>query len=287
MNNRKNSIRELLKKGYEVLKNREIESYALDAQLLLGKVLNKDKLFLLINGDCQVSKEKVCEYYDYLKLRENKMPVKYILGNCEFMGNDFIVKPGVLIPRPDTEILVEQALVQIRDNNFNNICDVCCGTGNIGLSIAKLIENVNVKCCDISTTACDVTLENIKKLSLEKKVQIVKSDLLEYYIKNKIKFDMIVSNPPYIKENIIPTLMEDVKNYEPREALSGGKDGLEFYRKIARESLKVLESNGIIMFEIGYDQKESVTNILIENGFKDIRCIKDLAGRDRVIKGVL
>ncbi|AZV55297.1 peptide chain release factor N(5)-glutamine methyltransferase [Clostridium sp. AWRP] len=287
MKSRGSSIRELLTKGYEVLKNREIESYALDAQLLLGKVLNKDRLFMLINGDYEVAEKETEEYYKYLKLRENKMPVKYILGHCEFMSIDFIVKPGVLIPRPDTETLVEQALIQVERNNFHNICDVCCGTGIIGISIAKLIEDINVKCCDISSTACEVTAENIRRLSLEEKVQVVKSNLMEYYIQNEVKFHMIVSNPPYIKESSIPILMEDVKNYEPREALSGGKDGLEFYREITKESLKVLESSGIIMFEIGYDQRKSVSDILAQNGFKNIMCIKDLAGKDRVIKGVL
>ena len=287
MKSRGSSIRELLERGYEVLKNREIESYALDAQLLLGKVLNKDRLFILLNGNYEVPEKEAEEYYDYLKLRENKMPVKYILGHCEFMGIDFTVKSGVLIPRPDTETLVEQALIQIKHNNFHNICDVCCGTGIIGISIAKLIEGINVKCCDISSTACEVTAENIRRFSLEEKVQVIKSNLMEYYIQNDVKFHMIISNPPYIKESSIPTLMEDVKNYEPREALLGGKDGLEFYRKIAKQSLKVLEINGIIMFEIGYDQRESVADILTQNGFKNIMCIKDLAGKDRVIKGVL
>lgn len=281
------NINALLKYGYEILRSKKIDSYVLDTQLLLGKAINKDRLFIFINGDHKVTEEETEKYYYYLKLREKKMPVKYILGQCEFMGLDFIVKPGVLIPRPDTEILVEQALKEIKNNKFCNICDLCCGTGAIGISLAQFIDYINVECCDISDIACEVTMQNIKRHCLDERVHIVKSNLMEYFISNKIKFHMIISNPPYIKEDVIDTLMEDVKNYEPREALSGGKDGLGFYRKIAEESLKVLTKNGMIMLEIGYDQKEEVTNILLQHGFKDIVCIKDLAGKNRVIKAML
>lgn len=281
------NINILLKQGYKILKDKKIGSYILDVQLLLGKAINKDRLFIFINGDYKVTKEEAEKYYYYLKLREKKMPVKYILGQCEFMGMDFMVEPGVLIPRPDTEILVEQALKEIDNNKYYNICDLCCGTGAIGISLAKLAEHIDVVCCDISDTACKVSEQNLEKYSLSKRVNVVKSDLMEYFILNKIKFNMVVCNPPYIKESIIDTLMEDVKNYEPHEALNGGEDGLEFYREIVKQSLKVLTKSGMLMFEIGYDQKKDVTGILVEYGFKNITCIKDLAGKDRVIKGVL
>ena len=244
----KSKIGELLKYGYKILKNRGICSYILDAQLLLGKAMNKDRLFIIINRNYEVTEKEAEDYYRYLKLREKRMPVKYILGECEFMGLNFFIKPGVLIPRPDTEILVEQALQKIKNNNFHNICDLCCGSGAIGLSIAKFTDDVNVKCCDISSMALKVTAENMKRLSLQERVQIIRSDLLEYFIENKMKFQMIISNPPYIKKNVIGTLMDDVKNYEPYEALCGGEDGLVFYRKIAEEGLKVLDKNGVLMF---------------------------------------
>lgn len=282
-----NKINELLKYGYEILKDKKIDSYVLDVQLLLGKAINKDRLFIFINGNYEVTKEEAEDYYGYLKLREKKMPVKYILGECEFMGMNFLVTPGVLIPRPDTETLVEQALQEINGGGICNICDLCCGTGAIGLSIAKFTDNVDVKCCDISPMALKVTAENIKRVSLQKRVQVVESDLLQYFIKNKVKFNMIVSNPPYIEKNMIDKLMDDVKNYEPYEALCGGEDGLEFYRKIAEESLKVLNKGGVLMLEIGYDQKEKVSCILKKNGFQNISCIKDLSGKNRVIRAVL
>ncbi|MHC6181280.1 peptide chain release factor N(5)-glutamine methyltransferase [Clostridium sp. JNZ X4-2] len=281
-----NKINELLKYGYGILKNKKIDSYVLDVQLLLGKAINKDRLFIFINGNYEVTREEAENYYKYLKLREKKMPVKYILGECEFMGMNFMVTPGVLIPRPDTETLVEQALQEIKGSGICNICDLCCGTGAIGLSIAKFTDNISVKCCDISPVALKVTAENIKRFSLQKRVQVVKSDLLQYFIKNKIKFNMIVSNPPYIEKNMIDKLMDDVKNYEPYEALCGGEDGLEFYRKIAEESLKVLNKGGVLMLEIGYDQKDEVSCILKKNGFQNISCIKDLSGKNRVIRAV-
>ncbi|WP_333887303.1 peptide chain release factor N(5)-glutamine methyltransferase [Clostridium sp.] len=281
------NVNTLLKQGYKILKDKKIESYILDVQLLLGKAINKDRLFIFINGDYKVTEEEVEKYYYYLKLREKKMPVKYILGQCEFMGMDFIVKPGVLIPRPDTETLVEQALEEIDNNECYNICDLCCGTGAIGISLAKFKEYINIVCCDISDTACEVAEQNVGRYRLDKRVKVVKSDLMEYFILNKIKFNMIVCNPPYIKESIIDTLMEDVKNYEPYEALNGGEDGLEFYRKIVKQSLKVLTESGMLIFEIGHEQKKDVISILAKYGFKDITCIKDLAGKDRVIKAVI
>lgn len=281
----KTKIGELLTYGYERLKIRNIDSYRLDTELLLGKVLNKDRLSLLINRDYEVDEAKIEEYHYIIGLREKRMPVKYILGECEFMGLNFNIRKGVLIPRPDTETLVEEALNKIKENEFKKVCDVCSGSGVIGISIAKLIDSVSVRCCDKFPIACEVTKENISKFSLEDRVKVVRSDLLQSFVLEDEKFDLIVSNPPYIKENVIDTLMDDVKNYEPYEALCGGKDGLKFYRKIVDQSLGLLNKGGIIMFEIGDDEKEGVELILEQNGFSDIESKKDLAGRDRVVAG--
>ncbi|MBV7272354.1 peptide chain release factor N(5)-glutamine methyltransferase [Clostridiaceae bacterium UIB06] len=278
-------VGELLKYGYEILKSKGIESYALDCDLLLGKVIKKDRLFLLLNREYELNNSEIDEFYRLISLRKNKMPIKYMLGECEFMGLSFYVKEGVLIPRPDTETLVECAIEEIKKNNFIHVCDVCCGSGIIGLTIAKLMDNVNIKSSDISDIACEVTKENIKRLNLSEKVEVIKSDLLDKFIKNQDKFDVVVSNPPYIRKEVIGTLMEDVKNFEPYEALCGGDDGLDFYRKITCQSLKVLNKGGVLLFEIGYDQMEDVSNILKEYGFSKIECIKDLAEKDRVIKG--
>lgn len=280
-------IGSLLKNGYATLKASGIDSYQIDCELLLGKVIKKDRLFMVLNRNYEVNIREQEEYYRLINLRKNKMPIKYMLGQCEFMGLTFYIKEGVLIPRPDTEILVEWAIKYIKEQGIKNICDVCCGSGIIGISIASFVEDAKVKCSDLSNIAYEVTSENIKRFGLKDRVEVIKSDLLQYFIDNGEKFDMITSNPPYIKNEIIPTLMEDVKNYEPYEALSGGKDGLDFYRKITIQSLKLLNKGGILIFEIGYDQKYSVSSILKESGFTDISCIKDLAGKDRVVKGTL
>lgn len=285
MKNYKSKIGELLKEGYQILKEEGIESYALDCDLLLGKVVKKDRLFLLLNRDYELNHKEIDEFYRLLTLRKNKMPIKYMLGECEFMGLPFYIREGVLIPRPDTEILVECAMEEIKKNKFKDICDVCCGSGIIGITIAKLLKDVNVKCCDISHTAYEVTSENIKRLGVGERVQVIESDLLGEFIENKERFDVVVSNPPYIRKNVIEKLMEDVKNFEPYEALCGGEDGLNFYREITSQSLKLLNNGGMLLFEIGYDQKDSVSNILKENGFVEVECLKDLAGKDRVIKG--
>lgn len=241
----------------------------------------------MINRDIKISIEQENEFFRLIQIRKNKMPIKYILGKCEFMGMDFIVKPGVLIPRPDTEILVEEVIKYIKEKGLTQICDVCTGSGAIGISIAEFIKEALVTLYDISEDALAVAKLNIERFKLSKRINIEHSDLLQVAINKHKKFEVIVSNPPYIKKEVIPTLMEDVKGYEPFIALCGGEDGLDFYRRITKESILVLEKGGLLAFEIGYDQKEAVTDILLKSGFNNIECIKDLSGNDRVIKATL
>lgn len=278
-------IHEMLNYGYTQLKNMNIETYKLDAQLLLSKVLNKDRMFIMTNRNFEIEPERIEEYKKIIELRGKKMPVKYILQQCEFMGIDFFIKEGVLIPRPDTEILVEDAIEDIKKYEYINIADVCCGSGIIGLSIAKYISSVKVCLYDISNIALEVTSENADRLNLNDRIKVFKSDLLSAALESNSKFDIIVSNPPYIRKEVIPTLMEDVKNYEPFIALCGGEDGLDFYREIVKQSKNLLNDNGTLAFEIGYDQKEAVSELLEAAGFTDIVCFKDFGGLDRVVKG--
>jgi release factor glutamine methyltransferase len=281
------NVGQLLSRGYEILKAEGISSYIIDCELLLGKVLKKDKLFFIVNRDYEVDSSNEEEYFRLVDLRKNKMPVKYILGECEFMGLSFIVREGVLIPRPDTETLVEEAIKEIKKNNFTEVLDLCCGSGAVGISLAYYNPMIRVTCSDISNVACDTTIKNVLKFNLLHRVSVKQSDLMEFALKDKIKYQMVVANPPYISDDDVETLMEDVKNYEPYIALSGGADGLDFYRKITDQSLKVLETGGILIFETGHDQREAVSKILKLNGFSDVECIKDLAGKDRVVKGRL
>ena len=283
----KMTIGELLIDGNKILKEANIETYILDTQLLLGKVLGKDKLYLIMNKEEEVSKFKEREFFKLIDKRKEKMPIKYILKSAEFMGLDFYVQEGVLIPRGDTEILVEEVLKIIDDNREYNVCDLCCGSGAIGISIGYLRENTNVDLIDYYDIPEKVTKRNIIKHNLNSRATFIKSDLLEEVISKQKKYDILVSNPPYIKEEVIETLMDDVKNYEPHTALSGGKDGLYFYKKIVDDSDKVLNENGVLAFEIGHDQGKEVSDLMIEKGYKDVRVVQDLAGHDRVVIGEL
>lgn len=280
------TIGKLLSMGYEELKSAGIDSYILDTQLLLAKTLNKDKLYIITNRDTEVSNENADEFFSLVNIRMSRKPIKYILEQCEFMGIDLCIREGVLIPRPDTEVLVEEAINEIKKKNYKKICDVCSGSGAIGLAIAKEIPDVYVEFYDISDKAGEVNKENINRLKLEKRAVFNKSDLLEKAIHEKKVFDIIVSNPPYIRKDVIPTLMEDVKDHEPYLALCGGEDGLDFYRRITTESHLCLVEGGLLIFEIGHDQGNDVEAILKGNGFVKTRIIKDLAGYDRVVLGI-
>lgn len=279
------TVRELLSLGNETLKKVGIDTYILDTNLLLGKVLEKDKIWLITNNYKEVKEKDEKIFLDLLEKRKLKMPMQYILKTCEFMGLDFYVEEGVLVPRGDTEIIVEEVLKNIEEDEKFKVCDLCCGSGAIGLSLASYRKNITVDLVDIDDIPRKVTGENIKRLGLVDRCNFIKSDLLSEVIKSGKKYDILVSNPPYIKTEVISTLMEDVKNYEPHLALDGGEDGLIFYRRIVTESLYVLKENGILSFEIGHDQGEDVKNLMIEKGYQNVKVIKDLAGLDRCVIG--
>ncbi len=260
----KKTIGELLIDGNKILKEANIDTYILDVQLLLGKVLGKDKLYLITNKEEEVSKIKEKEFYKLINQRKDKMPIKYILKSAEFMGLEFQVEEGVLIPRGDTEILVEETLKFIKNERKYDICDLCCGSGAIGISIAYLKENTNVDLIDYYEIPEKVTKKNIRKHNLDSRANFIKSDLLKEPISMNKKYDILVSNPPYIKDEVIETLMDDVKKYEPHTALSGGEDGLYFYKKIIDDSNKILKDNGVLAFEIGHDQGKEVSDLMVE-----------------------
>ncbi len=178
-------LKDLLVEGYSILKKASIDSYQIDTQLLLGKILNKDRLFILTNPDYHIEEEEIKKYFELIDLRKNKMPIKYILGTVEFMGLDFNIKEGVLIPRADTEILVETVLEEIKNNNYKKVCDVCCGSGIIGITIGHALNNTEVICYDVEDIPYSVTRKNILKYNLQDRVEVIKSDLLTEAIKEK------------------------------------------------------------------------------------------------------
>lgn len=279
------TIGELLIYGNQQLKEAEIDTYILDCQLLLTKVLNKDKIYLILNKDEEVSKLNENKFKQLIKKRKEKMPMAYILKDVEFMGLDFYVEEGVLIPRGDTEVLVEEVLKHIGENDDTSICDLCCGSGAIGISLAALRNNIKVDLVDLYPIPEKVTKKNIAKHNLEERTEFIKSDLLNKIIEDGKKYDILVSNPPYIADEVINDLMEDVRDYEPHTALAGGEEGMDFYNIIVSESHNVLKENGILAFEIGYDQGEKVKVLMEEKGFKNVKVIQDLAGLDRVVIG--
>ncbi|WP_238948722.1 peptide chain release factor N(5)-glutamine methyltransferase [Clostridium sp. YIM B02569] len=280
------NIEELIKTGTFTLKENGIDTARLDAELLLGNIIEKDRVYLITHKEDEVSKEDAEKYFDLIEKRRNKMPVKYILNKCEFMGIEFYVEEGVLIPRGDTEILVDEVLKIIEENQEMQICDLCSGSGAVGISLAHFRQNIKVDLIDYYPIPEKVSLINIEKNKLEDRVFFIKSDLLEESIKNNKIYDIIVSNPPYIEECEIGKLMEDVKNYEPHTALNGGNDGLDFYRKIIDQSQYTLRESGILAFEIGYNQGEAVKLLMENNGFTNVKIVKDFASLDRVAVGI-
>ena len=227
---------------------------------------------------------------DRLKLRCDRMPLAYVLGYTEFMGLRFHVEPGVLVPRQDTETLVEWVLKAEGEANAEisartlSLLDMCTGSGCIGLSLAKL-GGYSVTLSDLSPRAIHVSRINRGGLDLEEQVEICHGDLFDALPEGK-RFDVIVSNPPYIETAVIEDLQEEVRDHEPRMALDGMEDGLFFYRKLAKEAPQWLTPGGRIYLEIGYDQGESVPALLQAAGFVDVTVKKDLAGNDRVVRGV-
>ena len=275
-------IREALNKGSNILKESDIEYFKEDALELLSVILNTDKINIILNGEESLEEEKKQQYFNFIKRRSEKEPLKYITGYADFFGLVLKVKNGVLIPRVDTETLVEEVISIEREKK--NILDMCCGSGAIGIALAKNIKDVTVTLVDISEIAEEVTKENICRLEVDN-AKFIHSNLFENIDSNK--FDVIVSNPPYIRTDVIDTLMEDVKDYEPHLALDGGKDGLYFYNKITKEAITHLSEGGYLCYEIGYDQGDEVRKLMENQGFKNVRIIKDLAGNDRVAIGHL
>ena len=234
---------------------------------------------MFVHGDREVSHEQKEAYDKLISERARHIPLQHLTGVQEFMGLTFMVNANVLIPRQDTEILVEEAMKELHDGM--EILDVCTGSGCILLSLLHYSNDCNGLGLDISESALEVAKQNAGKLSIQ--ADFLQSDLFDE-IEVGRKFDMLVSNPPYIPTDVIPTLMEEVRVYEPVNALDGLEDGLFFYRKISKEAKAYLRKGAYLFFEIGCEQAEAVREILEKEGYKEIEIIKDLAGLDRVVK---
>ena len=228
----------------------------LDVELFLQKALGGvDRIYIHLNLNKELTTEQYDEFIKYINDRVNGRPVAYIVGNREFMGLDFFVKEGVLIPRPDTETLVEEIIELCKNKSEQiNILDIGTGSGSITVSLAKYIENSKVMSFDISDIPLEVGKINAINNEVDNKIEFVKSDVFSAIKDTEKQFDVIVSNPPYIPKKDIETLHTQVKDYEPYNALEGGEDGLDFYRQITKESIDYLKQGGILAYEVGHDK---------------------------------
>ena len=272
--------RELYRMGKARLTEAKIPEAELDARLLLEEVCGTDRNDLLVHGDKEVPPEQCDRYVEYIQRRQKREPLQQITGYQEFMGLRFKVTPDVLIPRQDTETLVEEVMRYLHDGM--HLLDMCTGSGCILLSLLKYSNDCEGTGCDISEKALKVAEENAEMLSLN--ASFVQSNLFENI---SGKYEFIVSNPPYIPTGVIPTLMEEVRDHEPVSALDGREDGLYFYRKIVEKAGEYLYPGGMLFFEIGYDQAEKVSSLMRQAGYREVTVCKDLAGLDRVVYGTL
>ncbi len=273
------NYRELFKWGRSQLEEGRIEEAELDARLLLEAACRTDRHDLLVHGEREVGEAERLGYTDSIEQRKKHVPLQYILGCQEFMGLTFLVSPQVLIPRQDTEILAEEALRHLHDGQ--SVLDIGTGSGCILLSLLKYSNYCRGTGTDVSAAALAVAAENAARLGLEAEWR--ESDL---WAAVSGKYDIIVSNPPYIATPVIGTLMSEVKDYEPLIALDGKADGLFFYREIIGRAGSYLARGGMMFLEIGYDQAEDVMNMMTAAGFREVTAVKDLAGLDRVVSGV-
>lgn len=273
------NIRNALEFGIEKLNNIS-QTPSLDAEILLCNILSKNRIYLHINLNEELEIEEFKKFEDFISQREKNKPIAYIINEKEFMGLSFYVDENVLIPRPDTEILVDRVIKEFKNQKDLRIIDIGCGSGAISVSLAKYLDAF-LYSLDISKEALEIGRQNAIKNDVRKKIKFIESDILNNF--NEKEVDIIVSNPPYIELEEYLALEDNVLLYEPKLALLGEDNGLYFYKEIAKNAKNVLKENGYIFFEIGYNQADAVSKILKNEDFCDIKVEKDLAKKDRLV----
>ena len=277
------TYRECYEQGCRTLQAAGIEEAALDARLLLEAVCGTDRNDLLVHGEQPVAPEAEEKYLNWIRQRAEHIPLQQLTGEQGFMGLTFNVNEHVLIPRQDTEILVEEVLKELHDGM--RVLDMCTGSGCILLSLLHYSNDCEGLGVDLSAEALEVAGRNVLKVLTPEKAEhahFLQSDLFE---KVEGKFEIIVSNPPYIASAEVEKLMPEVRDHEPRMALDGTEDGLYFYRRIIEEAGKHLVSSGMLFFEIGYDQGQAVSEMMRTEGYCEVQVVQDYAGLDRVVLG--
>lgn len=277
------TYRECYEQGCRTLQAAGIEEFTLDARLLLEAVCGTNRNDLLVHGEQPVEPEAEEKYLNWIRQRAEHIPLQQLTGEQDFMGLTFSVNEHVLIPRQDTEILVEEVLRKLHDGM--RILDMCTGSGCILLSLLHYSNDCEGLGVDLSAEALEVAGRNVLKALTPEKAEhahFLQSDLFE---KVEGKFEIIVSNPPYIASAEVEKLMPEVRDHEPRMALDGTEDGLYFYRRIIKEAGKHLVSSGMLFFEIGYDQGQAVSQLMRTEGYREVQVVQDYAGLDRVVFG--
>ena len=277
------TYRECYEQGCRTLQAAGIEEAALDARLLLEAVCGTNRNDLLVHGEQPVEPEAEEKYFGWIGKRAGRIPLQQLTGEQDFMGLTFTVNENVLIPRQDTEILVEEVLKELHDGM--RILDMCTGSGCILLSLLHYSNDCEGLGVDLSAEALEVAGRNVLKVLTPEKAEhahFLQSDLFE---KVEGKFEIIVSNPPYIASAEVEKLMPEVRDHEPRMALDGTEDGLHFYRRIIEEAGRHLVSSGMLFFEIGYDQGQAVSELMRTEGYREVQVVQDYAGLDRVVFG--
>jgi release factor glutamine methyltransferase len=274
------TYKDALEYGKQRLLECEIEDANLDAWLLLEYVSGISRSWYFIHEDEEISEDDIEEYQILIEQRGKHIPLQQLTKEAYFYGMKFFVNENVLIPRQDTEVLVEQVLSLSKGKENLKLLDMCTGSGCILLALLANLKQASGTGVDLSEKALEVAQRNGEELGIE--VSWVQSDLFD---KVSGSYDIIVSNPPYIETSVIEGLMDEVKLYEPRMALDGTEDGLFFYREITMQAGKYLKNNGILAFEIGYNQGKAVSEFMKENGYKEVQVLQDLAGLDRVVTG--
>ena len=275
-----------LNKSTDYLEKKGIESPRMNAELLLADVLNCKRLELYLMYDRPLKEKELNEYRDYLKRRSTFEPAQYIIGTVEFCGLEFKVSPAVLIPRPETEILVENIINSVNEEDELHIMDIGSGSGNISIAIAVNLPNAFVTGIEISKSAIAVAEENLKNNDVNKRVSFLNLDILSENIDELSDFDIIVSNPPYVSKEDYGKIQKEILNYEPDIAVTDFFDGFKFYRKIISLASQVLKPKGKIFLEIGQGQSKIINEIMKENSFKEITTVQDYQKIDRVMYGV-
>lgn len=273
-------VRDLLALSTAYLEERGCDNPRLDAEVLMGHVLKVDRLHLYLNLDRPLETEEVDKYRCLIGLRGRRNPVAYLTGTKEFYSNEYKVTEDVLVPRPETELLVDQAVARIKTLDLPQVLDLGTGSGIIGVSIALLVPQSQVLAVDISQPALDIARENADRLGVTDQLSFLQSDMFEKIPERK--FHLICSNPPYIPSLDLEMVEKEVQ-LEPQIALDGGPDGLDFYRTLTSEAPQYLHKGGFLILEIGYDQGKAIADLATVHGFSNCQILQDYAGNDRVV----